>query len=56
MANRAGGLIVTLVVPGAEAQPPVVAVTLYKPLAFVVAPAIEGFWLVEKNPLGPAQL
>ena len=46
----------TAVVPGAEAQPPVVVVTLYTPEALVSAFKIEGFCWVEVNPLGPVQL
>jgi hypothetical protein len=56
MVTPAGGLTVTVVIPGAEAQAPVVAVTLYRPEALVVALASEGLWLVEVKPFGPVQL
>ena len=51
-----GGLTVTVVVPGAEVQPSMAAVTLKSPEALVDAFRIDGFWLVEVNPLGPVQL
>ena len=56
MVTLAGGLIVTMVVAGMETQPPVAAVTLNRPEALVEALAMEGFWLVEENALGPDQL
>ena len=40
----AAGLTVALVVPAADAQPLTVAVTLYVPVAAVVALEIVGFW------------
>jgi hypothetical protein len=47
---------VATVEPAAEAQPLTVIVTLYVPLAAVVALAIDGFCELELNPFGPVQL
>ena len=41
------------VVPAGEVQPFTVAVTLYVPVAAVVALGIVGFWAAEVKPLGP---
>jgi hypothetical protein len=49
-------LTVAIVVAGTEVQAPTVTVTLYVPEAAVVAFAMEGFWSLEENPLGPVQL
>jgi len=49
-------LTVTLTVPAGLAQPLTVAITLYKPVAAVVALAIVGFCNVDVNPFGPVQL
>ena len=46
-------LTVTLVSPAAEVQPFTVAVTLYVPVAAVVALVIVGSCALELNPLGP---
>jgi hypothetical protein len=43
MVTLAGGLTITVVVPGAEVQPPIAAVTLNRPEALVDAFAIDGF-------------
>jgi len=47
------GLTVTAVVPAALVQPLTVTVTEYVPLAAVVAPEIEGFWVDEEKVFGP---
>ena len=49
-------LTVTLTVPAELAQPLTVAITLYNPVAAVVALAIVGFCNVDVNPFGPVQL
>ena len=49
-------ITVAAVVPAIDGHPPTVAVTLYVPVAAVVALAIDGFWALEVNPLGPVQL
>ena len=48
-------LTVAAVVPAAEVQPLTVAVTLYVPVAAVVALGIVGYWAPELNPSGPVQ-
>jgi hypothetical protein len=50
------GLTVTLTVPAELAQPLTVAITLYSPVAAVVAFSIAGFCTAEVNPFGPVQL
>ena len=46
-------LTVAAVVPAEEVQPLTVAVTLYVPVAAVVALVIDGFWDEELKLLGP---
>ena len=43
MVILAGGLTVTKVVAGAEVQPPVITVTLNRPVTLVEALVMEGF-------------
>ena len=49
------GLTVAVVVPAVLVHPLTVAVTLYNPVAAVVALAIVGFCKVDVKPLGPVQ-
>jgi hypothetical protein len=50
-----GGVRVTLIVRGADAQVPVLTTTLYVPLAAVVTFEIVGFCNVLEKLLGPVQ-
>lgn len=44
------------VVPAGLVQPFALMVREYVPVARLVAPGIEGFWLDDVNPFGPVQL
>ena len=50
------GLTVAVVVAPVEVQPATVTVTVYEPLAAVVAPEIDGFCEPELKLFGPVQL